>query len=73
MSAPPMAERIERSLVGLIVLVVLLLVIMPGMLYLVGWGVTRYTRKAPARIGFPVPRDELRDRPIAEEPASGEG
>jgi len=40
-------------LVGLLVIVVLLLVIMPALLYLVGWGVKRYTDQAPVWIKFP--------------------
>jgi hypothetical protein len=47
-----MAKRMRGPLVGLLVLVVLLWVIMPALLYLVGWGVARYTKKAPAWIGF---------------------
>ncbi len=53
-SPPPIPERIERPLVGLFVLVVLFLVIMPGLLYLVGWGVKRLTEETPSWIGFPT-------------------
>ena len=33
---------------------VLLLVIMPALIYLVGRGVARYTKKAPALVRFPA-------------------
>jgi hypothetical protein len=68
MSAPPAPERIERPLVGLFVLV-LLLVIMPGLLFLVGWGVKRYTDKAPSWIGFPTAPEKLSKKPEGEAPA----
>ncbi len=41
---------------GLLVIVVLLLVAMPALLYLLGAGVARYTRKAPAWFDFPERR-----------------
>jgi hypothetical protein len=39
---------------GLLVVVVLLLVIMPALLYLLGWGAKRFTEKAPSWVGFAV-------------------
>jgi len=48
--------------VGLLVIGVLFLVIMPVLLYLMGWAVTRYTRKAPSWIDFPARPQELRDK-----------
>jgi hypothetical protein len=54
---------------AVIVLVVLLLVVMPALLYLVGWGAMRYTRKAPALIGFPAPRTQPSDKPDGDTPA----
>lgn len=56
------------DLVGLFVLVVLLLVIMPGLLYLLGWGVKRYTEKMPSWIGFPIAPKEPADKPEGEAP-----
>ncbi len=50
-------------------LVLLILVIMPALLYLVGWGVTRYIGKAPARIGFAAARMQPSDTPRSEAPA----
>jgi hypothetical protein len=47
-------------LLGLLVIAVLLLVVMPVLLYLVGWGVTRYTGKLPVRIGTPSPEQALK-------------
>ena len=67
-----MPERMERSLVGLSVIVVLLLVIMPALLYLLGWGVTRYIRKPPARLSFPASRGTLRVKPVGKAPARRE-
>jgi hypothetical protein len=58
----PVANRIE-VFVGLFVFVVLLLVVMPGLLYLMGWAVTRYTKKAPSWIGFPTRPREPGDKP----------
>jgi hypothetical protein len=69
MPAPPMPEHMERPLVGLLVIVVLLLVIMPALLYLLGWGVTRYTRKAPSLLGFQVSQHTLSEAPGRKEPA----
>lgn len=34
--------------------VVLLLVIVPGLTYLLGWAVMRYTGEPPGWVGFPV-------------------
>ncbi len=48
---------------GLLVIVVLLLVVMPALLYLVGWAVKRYTEKPPNRIGAPTTAKERGDRP----------
>jgi hypothetical protein len=53
----------ERSLLGLLVVVVLLLVVMPVLLYLLGWAVKRYIERPPAWIGVPIPRQKLRDKP----------
>jgi hypothetical protein len=54
---------------GMLVVVVLLLVIMPVLLYLTGWAVTRYTRQAPSWIGFPA---EPRGKPDADAPVRGQ-
>jgi hypothetical protein len=67
-SPAPEPERIERPSVGLFVLV-LLLVIMPGLLFLVGWGVKRYTDKAPSWIGFPTAPEKPSKKPEGEAPA----
>ncbi len=53
---------------GLFVLV-LLLVIMPGLLFLVGWGVKRYTDKAPSWIGFPTAPEKPSNKSDGEAPA----
>jgi hypothetical protein len=53
----------------MIVLIVLLLIIMPVLLYLVGWGATRYTRKAPVSTGFRLPRTQPSDKPDGDTPA----
>jgi hypothetical protein len=58
-----MPERIERPVVGLFVLVVLLFVIMPGLIYLVGWGAKRYTEKPPSWIGFPIDPEKASKKP----------
>jgi hypothetical protein len=58
--------------VELFLLVVLLLVVMPGLLYLVGWGVQRYTRKASSRSGHRVRLKQPRDEPDSNIPASVE-
>jgi hypothetical protein len=57
---------------GMLVVVVLLLVIMPVLLYLTGWAVTRYTRQAPSWIGFPVDPAEPRGKPDADAPVRGQ-
>ncbi len=57
---------------GLLVVVVLLLVIMPAMLYLVGWSVHLYTNKSTAWINFPAIRKEPTEKPAAEPPARSE-
>ncbi len=57
---------------GLLVIGVLFLVIMPVLLYLMGWAVTRYTRKAPSWIGFPTRPQELRDKRGGKAPPSVE-
>jgi len=59
----------ERSLVGLLVVVVLLLVIMPALLYVVGWGVKRYTDQTPVWINFPPPQPLPRKKADGETPA----
>jgi hypothetical protein len=62
----------ERSLLGLFVIVVLFLVIMPALLYLVGWAAKRYTDQAPVWINYP-PRPALpRKIPEGEVPAGGQ-
>ncbi len=53
---------------GLLVIGVLFLVIMPVLLYLMGWAVTRYTRKAPSWIGFPARPKVLPDKPDGKVP-----
>jgi hypothetical protein len=53
----------EWSLLGLLVIAVLLLVVMPVLLYFVGWGVARFTRKAPGRIVSPVSQQRLNAQP----------
>jgi hypothetical protein len=62
----------EGSLLAISVLVVLLLVIMPALLLGVGWGVKRYTEKAPAWSGFPVARKSPGNRPGGKTPAGVE-
>jgi uncharacterized membrane protein YhdT len=52
---------------GLFVIVLVLWVIMPALIYLLGWGVTRYTAKAPSGTGFPVPRKNPSNKPVVEE------
>lgn len=54
---------------GLLVVVVLLLVIMPALLYAVGWGVKRYTDQAPVWINFPPPHRLPSKKPEGETPA----
>jgi hypothetical protein len=46
-----------------------LLVIMPGLLFLVGWGVKRYTDKAPSWIGFPTAPEKPSNKSDGEAPA----
>jgi hypothetical protein len=53
----------------LCLLIVLLLGVMPALLLLLGWGVKRYTTKAAARTGWPVPRTDLSDAPDQDAPA----
>jgi hypothetical protein len=43
----------EKPLLALFVIVVLLLVVMPGLLYLLAWGAARFTQKSPTWLGFP--------------------
>ncbi len=57
---------------GILVVAVLLLVIMPALLYLMGWGVARYIRKAPGRSGLMPRRKEPLDKPIGERPVQSE-
>ncbi len=54
---------------GVAVMAVLLLVVMPVLLYLIGWGVTRYTRKAPGWIGLPVVTKPPSGKPTGKPPA----
>ena len=55
---------------AVLVPIVLFLVIMPVLLYLVGWGATRLTTKTPRSIEFPIrlkePRTERRGPADAE-------
>jgi hypothetical protein len=48
MPAPQMLDWMGTE-VGFLVLVVLLLVVMPALLYLMGWGVARYTGQKARR------------------------
>ncbi len=59
----------EKALLGLFAVILLLLVVMPALLYLTGWAVTRVTAKQPARISLPVPPPNLRDTPDGPAPA----
>lgn len=72
LSAPPALGRMERFLLGLLVVVALLLVVMPVLLYLVGWGIARFVRTAPVRGGFPVPRPRLAGKAEVEIPAQAD-
>jgi hypothetical protein len=54
MPAPPMQERMECALLAMLMVVVLLWVIMPVLLYLLGWAVVRYTKKPGVLAGSPV-------------------
>jgi hypothetical protein len=56
--------------VGVFVFVLLLWAIVPGLLYLIGWGVSRYTKKAPSWIGFPAARTERGDKQDDQPPTS---
>jgi hypothetical protein len=58
--------------VGLFVIVVFFLVIIPALLYLMGWAVTRFTRKAPSWIGFPARPQELREKRGGKAPPRAE-
>jgi hypothetical protein len=58
-------------LVGLFILVVLLLVIMPGLLYLVGWCAKRFTEETPSWIGFPNPPEKTGKKSDGEAPPTG--
>jgi predicted RND superfamily exporter protein len=69
MSVPPMPERKKGAMVGLLLVVVLLLVVMPVLIYSIGWGVTRYTKKAPSWIGFPMRQPPPSNRPEGTAPA----
>jgi hypothetical protein len=71
MLALPVPERME-SCVVLLLLVLLLLFIMPALLYALGWSVTRYVRKAPARTGVAVVRQEAGGTPDGEAAARAE-
>jgi hypothetical protein len=70
MSVPLLSNARKVSEVGILAVIVLLLVIMPALLYLIGWGVTRYTRKAMAPIARQIPRKGPADRPAAEPAAA---
>lgn len=54
---------------GILAIAVLLLVIMPVLLYLVGWGVTRFTRKPPGWLSFPTATKRSSGRPAGQPPA----
>lgn len=56
------------SFVGLFILTVLLLIIMPALLYLLGWGIKRYTENAPSWIGRPALRKHPNDTPHGDAP-----
>ena len=53
---------------GLFVLIALLFVVMPGLLYLVGWGAKRFIDEPPSWIGFPNPGEEPSKKPDGEAP-----
>jgi hypothetical protein len=55
--------------VGLVVLVFVLLVVMPGLLYFVGWGVNRYIQTRLHAINPPAPPRALGDAPDDKPPA----
>jgi len=65
-------KTIKRSLVGVFVVVLLFLVLMPVLLYLMGWAVTRYTSKAPSWIGFPERGKEPGSKSGRETPPKAE-
>jgi hypothetical protein len=54
---------------GLLSIVVLLLVIIPALLYLLGWGVARYTKETPSFIGFPARPKAAGGKPDSKAPA----
>ncbi len=57
---------------GLLVIVVLLLAVVPALLYLIGWAVLHYTRKASVGLVFAAPRGTPSRKPHGEAPAMGE-
>ncbi len=64
-----MSERSVRLWVGLSVVVVLFLVIMPALLYLVGWGAQRYVGQTPVWNTFPPPPKLPAKQPEVQTPA----
>jgi hypothetical protein len=61
----------EWLLVGMLALFVLVLVIFPALLYLMGWGAIRLTRKTPARVGLTrPPSKELSESSSVKTPRS---
>jgi len=58
--------------VGLIVLVFLLLVVMPGLLYFAGWGVNRYIQKRLGGVRPPASPRAHRDNHADESSAGDE-
>lgn len=54
---------------GILAIAVLLLVIMPVLLYLVGWGVTRFTRKPSGWLSLPNAAKGSSGRPAGQPPA----
>jgi len=63
--SPASRSRVEFR-VGLVVLVFVLLVVMPGLLYLAGWGVNHYIQKAIGRDKPAAPPNASSDGPSSE-------
>jgi hypothetical protein len=59
-------------LLALSVIVVLLLVVVPAVIYLLGWAVTRYTKKPVVRVSVRVASRAVMQNPISETPAKAE-
>lgn len=62
MSTATMPDRVEGFSVVLFVFAVLLLVVMPGCIYLIGWGVQRLSKASPSRRAVRDSRKVLLDR-----------